>query len=128
MRRTLLLALFCVSACSTADPPADAGYCPPEQLRPIPTLCYPNDPCNTGNSIHIGAYCTQGGNQCIQYGLVCGLDADPVEGKDFCVMLCARDADCGEGACCTADPKNVHPTSQRACIPLSCPNKVCDGG
>ncbi len=131
MRHATLLALLLLLpftwACSSADLPPDAGYCPPGQMRPIPSLCYHNDPCNSGNSLHIGAWCTQGGNQCAQYGLVCGIDADPVEGQNFCVLLCYKNADCAEDACCTADPKNGH-NSQRACVPTSCPNDICDGG
>jgi hypothetical protein len=125
--------LVLLAACTSgvcADCVYDAGYCPPEQRMPMPQICYPNNPCNTGNNLHIGAYCTQNGGQCAQYGLICGLDADSMEGKDFCILLCSHDADCGDGgdACCTGDPKNLHPSSQRACVPNSCPNKVCDGG
>jgi len=124
--------LFGLSACSSADPADggyDAGYCPPGQSMPMPELCgLNNDPCNSGNNLHIGAWCTQNGRQCAQYGLVCGIDADTVEGENFCIKLCAHDSDCGENACCSADPKNLHPSSQRACVPNSCPTKVCDLG
>jgi hypothetical protein len=128
--KQLLPIAFVVSgltACSSAAIP-DAGYCPPGQEMYMPQLCKMNDPCNIGNSIHIGAWCTQNGNQCAQYNLTCGIDADPVEGSNFCVKLCAKNADCGENACCTGDPLGVHPADQRACVPTSCPNPICDGG
>jgi len=110
------------------DPP-DAGYCPPGQAKPMPELCgLNNDPCNSGNNLGVGAWCTYQGGQCAKYGLICGIDADAVEGENFCLVLCSHDSDCGENACCSGDPKNLHPQSQRACVPNSCPTKVCDGG
>ncbi len=132
MKRHILLSVFLLAACSSNTPSDggyDAGYCPPEDLMSMPEICNPNNPCNTGNNIHIGAWCTQNGGQCAQYGLICGIDADPVEGETFCIQLCTLNSDCGDGgdACCTADPENLH-QGQRACVPNSCPNKVCDGG
>jgi hypothetical protein len=128
-----LLALLATLGCSakSSDPVDggyDAGYCPPGQAMPMPELCgLNNDPCNSGNSLHIGAWCTYQGGQCAQYGLVCAFDADQAEGENFCLSLCTLNSECGENACCSGDPKNPE-RGQRACVPNSCPDKVCDGG
>jgi hypothetical protein len=117
-------------ACSSSDPVDagyDAGYCPPGQGMNMPQLCKDNDPCNIGNELGVGAWCSPAGNQCAKYSLTCGIDADPKEGSYFCVKLCTLNSECGTGACCTGDPLNEN-GGQRACVPNICPDKFCDGG
>ena len=123
----VLSGLAGLAACTSSMPYVDAGYCPPGDSMYNPNLCKDNDPCNTGNSLHVGAWCSPSGGQCVQYGLTCGIDADPVEGEYFCVKLCTLNSECGENACCTGDPMDEH-QGQRACVPNVCPNKFCDGG
>lgn len=122
--RTLALALspvFLLAACAApssggSDAGADAGaavYCdnPPSSY--------------TGNSKHVGAYCTPGGSQCGKYpsgtATLCAIDLDP-QGGNFCILLgCKAHDKCGENACCTGragDP--VY-----ACVPITC---LTDGG
>jgi hypothetical protein len=89
----------------------DAGTCTPA-------------PGYTGNSKHVGAFCTQGGGQCYQWGnLFCSADVDPAQGDFWCLLQCTSDADCGEDSCCHVDTQNH--TSNMACIPIGC---VADAG
>ncbi len=77
-----------------------------------------------GNSLHVGAYCTQGGGQCLLYSpnLICSLDVDPAQMSPWCLLQCTTNADCAEDACC--HPDTQHHTSAKGCVPLGCP----DGG
>lgn len=85
--------------------------------HPTPGACMP-DPTGTGNSKNVGAYCTNGGEQCRQYDFAsfCSIDLDS-EGSNFCIHIGCRDHDtCGEEACCTGRPGNpIH-----ACVPKQC--------
>jgi hypothetical protein len=83
--------------------------------HPTPGVCFP-DPQSTGNSIHIGAYCTKGGGECNQYGLTCAIDVDS-RGGNFCIKIfCGATSECGDEACCFSNPGDI----AKACIPLGC--------
>jgi hypothetical protein len=94
----------------------DAGSADAESgPHPTPGVCMP-DALGTGNSMHVGAYCTAGGGQCGQYNLACAIDLDPM-GGNFCIKLfCGGNTDCGESACCTGRAGNPI----KACVPLGC--------
>ncbi len=123
-RRSCLVVLF-LAACGsnggtgTGDGGTDAGG----PTGPSPGVCDPA-PGQTGNALHVGAYCTAGANQCVVYGgnLACAIDLDPKQGNDACILIgCAQNGDCGAGACCTGDPSNpIH-----ACVSQGC---LTDGG
>jgi hypothetical protein len=86
-------------------------------LHPSPGVCMP-DPTATGNSLHVGAYCTKGQDQCAAYdqAKLCAIDLDP-EGGNFCLKIgCMTHSDCGEQACCTGRAGvDIH-----ACVPKGC--------
>jgi hypothetical protein len=106
---------------SSSDDAGDldaAALGPDTGPHPSPGVCFP-DPTQTGNSMNIGAYCTQGGHECGQYhnGLTCAIDVDPM-GGNFCIKIgfCQQASDCGEEACCTGRAGNpIH-----ACVPKQC--------
>ena len=113
--RLVVIPLFVVVACSngsssSAGPVSDASEDPDASL-----ICTPG-PGYSGNSKHVGAYCTPNGGECAKYSLLCSIDLDP-RGNKFCIFLpCHSHADCGENACCTGDPGN----SVHACVPVAC--------
>ena len=120
LRTSFQVACFAVAlaGCGSSNGVTDSGYVGDT----LPGTCTPAAGF-AGNSKNVGAYCTQHGGQCQQYGLSCSIDLDP-RGGNFCILvLCGTDADCGENACCTGDPMN--PQSERACIPVLCD---IDGG
>lgn len=71
-----------------------------------------------GNSLGIGAYCTQGGGQCGS-NLFCAADAN--QPYNFCILLgCTANTDCAEDACCVAQQ------GLQVCVPVGCvPGNVC---
>jgi hypothetical protein len=129
----LLVPFACVAACSssssgpTSNEPSDgsassSGGSEGGSSSSMIGSCTPA-PGFAGNSKFVGAYCTQNGGQCAQYGVVtvqCSIDLDP-SGSNFCILIgCSADSDCGEDACCTGRAGNpVH-----ACVPNGC----FDGG
>lgn len=112
-----LIAGGCSSSSSTtggADASADSkAVCTEPSTTPVGS-CEPSK-CATGNTMHIGAFCTKGGNECAQYDLACAIDLDP-RGQAFCFRLgCSKDSDCGDHACCF---------DHTACLPEGCDCKA----
>jgi len=121
MSPRVLLAVFALAgslaACSdtavTVHP--DASVSP----RATPGICIPG-PGGTGNELHVGAYCKNGGDQCAVLSteaiLVCAADVDPA-GDEFCIKIgCSSHALCGEQGCCTGrEGEGAH-----ACVPKGC--------
>ncbi len=104
-----------------ADAGPDGGDAGPQGTA-SPGVCNPT-PGQTGNSIHVGAYCTPGGGQCAQYGpaSACSIDLSS-DGNDACITIgCHANGDCAEDACCTGNGGPVN-----ACVSLGC--LVSDGG
>jgi hypothetical protein len=64
-----------------------------------------------GNALGVGAYC-QAATDCSS-GTFCTAGIAP-KGAEFCTLLCATDADCGEGSRCYSDPRG------KACVPTAC--------
>lgn len=118
------LALGCGSSASHggADAGRDGGT-DAGTTGPSPGVCTPL-PGQTGNALHVGAYCTYDGGQCGQYNLACSITLDS-SGGNFCISLgCEKDADCGQDACCTGDPCDP----VYACVPNQCfAGSVCPG-
>jgi hypothetical protein len=79
-----------------------------------------------GNSLGIGKECTTGGGEC---GSTTICVADYVQGTwgNFCTTTCSTDAECGEGAVCSASQAGA---SIRTCIPEACVGtaEMSDGG
>jgi hypothetical protein len=101
----------------------DGGAC----VSSPPGTCLPTT-CSTGDSEHVGAYCTKGGGQCAAYGnllLGCSIDLSS-DGDNFCILtLCGALNPCTADACCYGGP-DAGPTDPRACVPIGC--LVMDGG
>lgn len=139
MRTTRVLSIFftvgLIWACSSSstDPVKPAGDAGKDSGPPTPVgSCTPNE-ASTGNSQHVGAFCTKGGGECADLGtLLCAIDFDE-RGGAYCIKVnCNTDADCGEAACCQGDPSK---SAIKACVPLqcvtdagSCPAPVADAG
>lgn len=124
MRCFLFVCLVYASlGCTTAPPaggPKDAG----PDIEPTPVgECIPNEAA-TGNSKHVGAYCSPGGGQCAQWGsgnaTICAVDVDP-DGDNFCIKIgCKNHEACGELACCTGRADNPI----KACVPIDCVSEI----
>ncbi len=131
MKRALVILTFVVArrlACAAGPGAGDAGTIADAgdggiPSGPSPGVCYPT-PDQTGNSKHVGAYCSPGGGQCNQYGgaYACSVDVDP-QGNDACIIIgCSSNSDCAEMACCwgrASEP--IH-----ACLAIGC--ILNDGG
>ena len=107
--------LCACSGSESGDAPKDAGL--PEATAVGD--CIPSETA-TGNSKNVGAYCTPGGAQCVQYGnghaTICAIDVDPA-GDQFCILIgCKSNDACGELACCTGRVDNPI----KACVPIRC--------
>ena len=82
------------------------------------TAC--SDPCNVGNELGVGRYCTPGHGECNQNGAVggfifCTKDYEPTETVQYCTGACKVDADCGTGAYCSGSGQG-----SKGCIPATC--------
>lgn len=80
------------------------------------------DPCPgwTGNDAGLGAYCSSGGNQCMN-GTYC--PADFGQNQNYCVSVGACDSDagtgCGPGECCKVE-NNPFGGTVVVCLPAGC--------
>jgi hypothetical protein len=114
MRFGLFLAV--VAACGGgSDKKVDAG--PPDACSGS-TAC--SDPCNQGNELGVGRYCTPGHGECNQNGSVggfifCTKDYEPTEDVQYCTGACKEDKDCGTNAYCSGSGMG-----SKGCIPMSC--------
>jgi hypothetical protein len=85
-------------------------------------------PCNTGNELGVGRYCTRGGGQCTQNiraglpAVICSADVETAQPSGWCLKPCANNAGCGSGAVCTGDERG------RGCVPVACAPSSDDGG
>lgn len=72
-------------------------------------------PCNTGNELGVGRYCTAGGNQCRgnRSAIFCTQDFDRTA-VGFCTKGCSSDEGCGSGARCVRSPEGS------GCVPVEC--------
>ena len=82
------------------------------------TAC--SDPCNVGNELGVGRYCTPGHGECNQNGQVggfifCTKDYEPAETVQYCTGPCSKDSDCGTNAFCSGSGQGG-----RGCIPATC--------
>ncbi|MFO0726668.1 MAG: hypothetical protein U1E65_22970 [Myxococcota bacterium] len=115
LRLASILTVIVAAACSTSPAATpDAGDTTPHAT---PGICIP-DMYGTGNDLHVGAFCSPGGNQCGKYDQapLCSIDLDP-EGDNFCIRVgCHSHAECGNQGCCTGR-ENV---SIKACVPKGC--------
>jgi len=75
------------------------------------------------NEIGLGAYCTEGGNECAS-GLMCTEDIEETKGLNLCLgTSCNSSSDCGEGGvCCKIDVG----FQIDLCLPPSCVFSVCE--
>ena len=108
--RTLLISGFAllVSACgSSNDTHADAACSGG-------TSC--GQPCDEGNSLGVGKFCTKGGGECAKNEtyVFCTADFDATAPDAFCTGPCGSDADCGPEAYC--DDQG----GQSGCVPAAC--------
>ena len=149
MRRSLLLALSMLAACSSSpkspadggsgdagEGPIDAVYVDAGPLPYDPTCSMPGTP---GNELGVGRFCCDGQPHCE----TAATDCNPVTGGPvlicstvspgvtqwFCTFPCTCDSECGEGAICVGEPGQG-----QGCVPLVCaagtPGSPCytDGG
>jgi len=76
-------------------------------------------PCDEGNNLGVGKYCTAGGKQCgsnATIAIFCTLDFDSTAPDGFCTGPCGSDADCGEDAFCDNDGSGT----SNGCVPANC--------
>jgi hypothetical protein len=74
-------------------------------------------PCDEGNNLGVGRYCTKNGGQCGSNNnafVFCTVDVDPTA-EAFCTGPCGSDAECGQNAFCDGSGG-----AQRGCVPASC--------
>ncbi len=116
MKNSLWGLLLLCAACGSSNGDApDAG--PDSGPHPTPGVCLP-DPTGTGNEENVGAFCSPGGGECLNYdrATLCAIDLDP-EGDNFCIAIgCRAHDECGEQACCTG--RVDQPV--KACVPKGC--------
>jgi hypothetical protein len=86
-------------------------------------------PCNTGNELGVGRYCTRGGDQCLINqrnrlpAFLCSADFEMGQTTGWCIRPCSDDAACGSGARCVGDSRG------RGCVPIACIGpEPADGG
>lgn len=85
-------------------------------------------PCNTGNELGVGRYCTRGGNECLINqrnrlpAFLCSADFDSTQTTGWCIRPCSDDATCGSGARCVGDARG------RGCVPIACVGPDPDAG
>ncbi|MBL8679746.1 MAG: hypothetical protein JNK05_11300 [Myxococcales bacterium] len=86
-------------------------------------------PCNTGNELGVGRYCTRGGDQCLINqrnrlpAFLCSADFDSTQTTGWCIRPCSDDSACGSGARCVGDARG------RGCVPIACVGpEPTDGG
>jgi hypothetical protein len=108
----------CRSSADARDAPS-GDECPAD-LPP------PSDPClegQCGNERGVGQPCSKGGSECDVFSLLAGEAGICI--PDFadntrvhaCSMPCNVDEDCGSGAVCAPDPKNV---LSKGCAIVAC--------
>jgi hypothetical protein len=77
-----------------------------------------NGPCELGNSLGVGRYCTAGGGECNKNDapfIFCTVDYEPTAGVQYCTGPCTKDTDCGENAYCSGSGQGG-----RGCEPMIC--------
>lgn len=124
LRAVVLASLFV--ACGGGGEKVDAG--PPDACTGA-TTC--SDPCNQGNELGVGRYCTSGHGECNQNGQVggfifCTKDYEPNETVQYCTGPCKSDVECGTGAYCSGAGQGG-----RGCVPATCggtPSPLVDAG
>jgi hypothetical protein len=78
-------------------------------------------PCDQGNNLGIGRFCTANGGQCGSNNngfIFCTLTFDPQAPDGFCTGPCGSDADCGSNAFC--DSNGSGSNAQKGCVPMDC--------
>jgi hypothetical protein len=81
-------------------------------------------PCDVGNSLGVGRYCTKGGGQCNKNPapfLFCTVDEDSTA-QPFCTGSCTMDEQCGENAYCNGQG------GLSGCVPAACGGMPTDAG
>jgi hypothetical protein len=113
----LLLAVACGGSSGTKGDAACSGG----------SAC--GQPCDEGNNLGVGRYCTKGAGQCdknegLGSGLFifCTIDEDPTAPDAFCTGPCSTDSQCGENAYCDGQG------GQSGCVPASCGGTPMDAG
>ena len=122
----LLVAVACSSGGSSGTSTTGGGTSglPPGYMGNFDAGTCTPAPGYLGNSKHVGAFCSQGGGQCAQWGEFCSIDVDPAQGDYWCLLQCTTGADCGEEACCHVDTQTAG-SGLMACVPICC---VADAG
>ena len=80
------------------------------------TTC--SDPCNLGNDLGVGRYCTEGHSECNANAapfLFCTKDYEPDDPASYCTGPCSGDNDCGSNAYCSGSGHGG-----RGCVPMAC--------
>ena len=111
-RGVALAAILALVACGSGDKQPVDATCSGA------TAC--SDPCNTGNELGVGRYCTPGHGECNKNGAVSGFifctkDYEPAETVQYCTGPCSNDVDCGTGAFCSGAGQGG-----RGCVPATC--------
>ena len=111
----VIVALGLVGCGGGGEKIIDAG--PPDACTGS-TTC--SDPCNQGNELGVGRYCTPGHGECNKNGAVggfifCTKDYEPAETVQYCTGPCSKDSDCGTNAYCSGSGQGG-----RGCIPATC--------
>lgn len=100
------------------------GECtPPMTGGGSPGTCA--QPCDPGNDIGVGRYCTPGGGECGDFPLAVACLADFGQDEWFCTRIgCDATTNCGEGAGCLIEGAGS------ACVPCECDSAGigCGGG
>jgi hypothetical protein len=111
---SLAVALLAWAGCGGASMRADAAGV---DACVGPTGC--GQPCELGNSVGVGRYCTAGGRECLrfatQHAPFCTVDFDPMA-RPYCTGPCASNGQCGESATCRFSPDG----GTGGCVPTSC--------
>jgi hypothetical protein len=84
-------------------------------------------PCDVGNNLGVGRYCTKGGGECNKNDngfIFCTIDEDPTAPAAFCTGVCGSDGDCGSDAYCDGSGS----TGPHGCVPASCGGTPTDAG
>ncbi len=129
-RAGLVLVLLALGACSSTSDGDKGGT--PDAAGPNPSCeTYGHDasancvqPCNPGNELRVGEFCTAGGPQCddnleagLNFAFICTSTVQ-ADSDGFCTRSCMQDSQCGTNAVCRGDPGQDG--GQKGCVPIAC--------
>ena len=110
----LLLLVLPFAACSKSGKSADAACMGGSSC---------GQPCDLGNNLGVGRYCTKGGGECNKNSalgtggyIFCTIDYDSSAPDAFCTGPCTSDSECGSDAYCDGSGTG----GSKGCVPASC--------